>query len=214
MLKDPNFNVADLTFRNLDKGIAFSEYYMTSPIDGRNIPTVVGVIDPNHPKWKDKSECKKPVRMMLCAKHSTGIYQGFPLDDAINLFSSTEMVCDFPDFDLSTGMWYSMDEMREQFATSDEPLTSGKPRMNMGRMGTSYGLSDDITQILKHYKAVLMRTDYDVVLHLIHHNKNDLNGMRWHKQGKYLGKFKKRHEYMSDEDGLNSILQYHFYVIK
>lgn len=217
MLKDPNFNVADLTLRNMDKGMSFSEYFYTNPIDGREIPTVVGVTIPTHPKWKDNSK-DTPVRMMLAAKHSTGIFLGYPLDHAIDLFSSTEILSDLADFDLSTGMWYTMAEYRESLQRDDwndrSPLECGKPRPHHGAMATSYGIADNITQVLKHYRKVVCHPDYDVVIHLRHLDKESWGGMRWHKQGKYLGKFKHKWEYMSDEKGLDSLIQFHFYVIK
>ena len=217
MLKDPNFNVKDLTFRNLDNGMAFSEQYFTNPIDGREIPTVVGVTIPTHPKWVEAQK-KESIRMMLSARHAEGIYLGYPLDNTIEMFSSTEMVSDFADFDLSTGMWYTMNEYRESLNRADwsdrTPLESGKPRPNHNAMTTSYGLADNLTQILKHYRKVVSHPDYDVALHIIHHKAGSMNGMRWHKNGKYLGNFKKKFEYMGDEVGLGDILQFHFYVIK
>lgn len=218
MLKDPNFNVADLTLRNMENGMSFSEYFYTSPIDGREIPTVVGVTVPTHPKWADTSN-KNPVRMMCAAKHSTGIYLGFPLDHTIDMFSSTKILSDFAHFDLSTGMWYTMDEYleslnRENWGDRSSPLSSGKPRPSHNTITTSYGLADNITQVLKHYRKVVSHPEYDVVMHVRFLNKDSWGGMRWHKQGKYLGNFKKKCEYMQDEKGLESLVQFHFYVIK
>lgn len=217
MLKDPNFNVADLTLRNMENGMSFSEYFYTNPIDGREIPTVVGVTIPDHPKWADTKDVK-PIRLMLAAKHCTGIYLGFPLDDSIEMFSSTEVVDDFPDFDLSTGMWYSMNEYRESYNRDpfddNAPLSSGKPRPNHNAMATSYGLADNITQVLKHYRKVVAHTDYDLVLHIRFLDADSRSDMRWHKHGKYLGNFKKQCEYMRDEIGLGNLIQFHFYVIK
>lgn len=217
MLKDPNFNVADLTLRNMENGMSFSEYFFTSPIDGREIPTVVGVTIPTHPKWSDRSQ-KEPVRMMCAAKHSTGIFLGYPLDDAIQMFSSSEVLSDMADFDLSTGMWYSIDEYRESLHRCDwedrSPLRSGKPRPNHNAMTTAYGVADNITQVLKHYRKVVSHPDYDVAIHIRYLDKEGKSGMRWHKHGKYLGSFKKKQEYMHDEQGLGDLIQFHFYVIK
>ena len=216
MLKDPNFNVVDLTLRNMHHGISFSEYYFTNPIDGREIPTVVGVTIPTHPKWADLNRTT-PITIMCSAKHSTGIYFGFPLDNTIEMFSSTEILSDFADFDLSTGMWYSFDEMREQYSrvwSDKSPLTSGKPCPNYGSIANSYGIADNITQILKRYRKVVTNPDYDVALHLTHIGDSKKNGMRWHKQGSYIGNFKHKCDYMSDEVGLGDLIQFHFYVIK
>lgn len=217
MLKDPNFNVADLTLRNMENGMSFSEYFYTNPIDGREIPTVVGVTIPTHPKWIEHSK-KEPIRMMLAAKHSTGIFLGYPLDHAIDLFSSTEIVSDMADFDLSTGMWYSIDEYRESLNRADwddcTPLESGKPLPHHNAMATSYGIADDLTQVLKHYRKAVTHPDYDVAIHIRYLDEEGKSGMRWHKQGKYLGNFKKKFEYMQDEKGLGDLIQFHFYVIK
>lgn len=217
MLKDPNFNVADLTLRNMENGMSFSEYFYTNPIDGREIPTVVGVTIPTHKKWADMQQ-KYAVRMMCAAKHSNGIFLGFPLDHTIEMFSSTVILSVMAEFDLSTGMWYTMDEYRESLNREDwddrSPLTSGKPRPSHNAMTTAYGLADNITQVLKHYRKVVSHPDYDVVMHVRFLDKDSWGGMRWHKQGKYLGRFKHKCEYMQDEVGLNSLIQFHFYVIK
>lgn len=220
MLKDPNFNVKELILNNLDKGVVFSEYYFDSPIDCRKLPSVVGMTDLNHSRWESqKYYLEKPVRLMLAAKHSTGIYFGYPIDDAIEGFSTTKIISEYPYFDLSNGMWYSREEFSEsmQYGWDDcdiKTLKNGKPRPHHSRIADSYGLADDITQILRHFRKVVSSTEYDVVLHLNHHTKEEMGGMRWHKNGQYLGNLKKTQEYMSDEVGLKSILQYHFYVIE
>lgn len=217
MLKDPNFNVGDLTLRNMEKGMSFSEYLFTNPIDGRKIPNVVGVTIPTHPKWATVNN-KKSLRLMSTAKYSTGIYMGFPLDHTIETFSSTEVISDNADFDLSTGMWYSSNEYRESINREERgdqrPLESGKPRPHHNSMTTAYGIADNITQVLKRYRKVVSHPDYDVVLHIDYLDETRKRSLRWHKNGKYLGNFKKKCEYMGDEKGLDSLIAFHFYVIK
>lgn len=217
MLKDPNFNVSDLILRNMENGMSFSEYFFTSPIDGRAIPTVVGVTIPTHPKWRNYNQ-KEPERMMFAAKHSTGIFLGYSLADTIHLFSSSEIVAEVADFDLSTGMWYTMAECRESINRGDmsdrRPLESGKPRPHHGSMATNYGIADNITQILKKYKKVVSHPDYYVVMHIRYLDEEGKRGMRWHKHGKYLGNFNTKCEYISDEVGIGDLIQFHFYIIK
>jgi hypothetical protein len=219
MLRDPNFNLYDLYEYNKDKGLYFSTKHITNPITGSNMEAVCGYTDLSHPFWKEKMTSEKgPVRLFCEARHAEGIYFGFPMDDALDMSPTDFNNGGNCDFDLNTGMWYSWDETHEQYGREDinssEPLSSGKPPARFNHLARGYGLADNVTQILKHYVRVVTHSEYDVVLHLRHHSKDDLGGMRWHKQGQYLGRHKKKHEYISDEEGIDSMLQFHFYVLK
>lgn len=215
MLKDPNFEPMDLFLKNKEHGLYFSYIMVESPIDGRTIPAMSGYTDPSHERWKGE---KKSIKVFLTARHAPGIYLGFPMEDMLAL-SPTKQIEHVWDFDLSTGMYYTHEEMQEQFNrgyhTSDEPLSTGKPPAHMNSLGHPYGLADDISQVLKHYRKVVTNPDVNVVLHVQQHDKTkNTVGMRWHKSGKYIGKHKPKYEYINDEEGFDRFISYHFYVIE
>lgn len=221
MLRDPNFKPYDLYEYNKSKGLYFSTQHLTNPITGNKMEAVVGYTDLSHDFWKNSQRAidnKEPIRLFCTARHAEGIYFGFPMDDMLDMSPTDFNHGGNCDFDLHTGMWYSWDDTHEQYyrpdINSNEPLSSGKPPVKFNHLSRGFGLADNITQILKHYVRVVTHPDYDVVLNLRYHGKDDLGGMRWHKHGQYLGRHKKKHEYISDEDGIDSMLQFNFYVLK
>ena len=213
MLKDISIDVDALNEEYKDKGIDFFETVRENPINGSKLQVTIGVVNPLHPAIQAKKLpiSTKPIRLMFAAHCSTGIYMGFPLHETIRKYSKSEVVSRMVEFDLSTGMWYDSHEVAQSF--NEKELPSGKAPADITRLSSSYGLADNIKQIIKHYRKVINRSDFNVVLHITYNNEKQLAGLRWHKCGKYLGKHKQKHEYL-EEDNIKSILQFHLYVLK
>lgn len=225
MLKDPNFDIIDLMDHNKYNGIFFSIIKYINPINGCFIPLTCGIMDTTSLVWSSRLSnsnisTMQPSTLMLLARHGKGIYLSCFLEESIDHYCSTELIESNASFDLKSGQYYDYNELTESYTricgseVSDKPLMSGKMPPIFSKIAQSYGIADNMTQIMKHYRNVFMRTDYDVCIQITHYDKNDMKGLRWHKQGAYLGTFKKKYEYMCSEDGFDSFIKYNILVIK
>ena len=219
MLKDPVFDISKKTLEWKNEGIFFNNYLIQNVLDSRKIPCIVTMADTTSAAWKHVSSnllCK----LSLYAKHSTGIFLGWDCENFINRYSDSEILSDVASFDLSSGEYYTYAEQHELFTavyhdrtkTTGDLLSNGKVIRGVNNWGTSYGIADNITQVLKHYRRVIMRTDFDVCIHIQHFNENQGRDSKWHKQGKYLGKFKHKHELIGDDVEFGSFISFNVYV--
>jgi len=212
MLKDPEFDIIKQTIDHRHDGHYFSKFLVESPIDGRMIPAIHSLVS--------KPEFKKSLTHSLVARHGTGMYIGRNFEDFIEDHTSHNVI-EMASFDLKSGLYYTSLEVREAYNalySSDKtskvitPLSTGKEMPKFSHLADYYGIADDITQVLKYYRNVVTRTDYDVCLHITQHDSKN-SGMRWRKGGKYLGKFKQKHEYICDEVGFDSFITFYLYVL-
>lgn len=77
----------------------------------------------------------------------------------------------------------------------------------------SYGVCDDVQQIIDAYPT-LQATNRSFVVMVTQVDREDQSedgGWRWHKWGEYIGKHAIQHEYLYDEEGIDSVLVYHIY---
>lgn len=217
MLSDPDFHVGRMVLRNLHFGVVFSAFKTYSPMGNYLIDAIAGKTIPTNEEWIIQTGGNTTQTVMLVGRHSKGIYFSNGMDDSIDHFSSTELLCRYPDFDLGTGQWYSEEEFRESYnrkwSDGSSPLSTGKAFPNKNSMIRSYGVADNITQILKKFRKVVSNQNYDVVLDITYLGKDSLVGRRWHKQGPYIGVHKKKGEFISDNVKIESMIKYQFYVI-
>ena len=80
----------------------------------------------------------------------------------------------------------------------------------------SYGVADDIEQVLEFYKAELAIEDRNFVVtyewvHKVEQPED--GGWRWHKWGPYIGQWNITQEYIYNEPKINSVICYHIYEI-
>jgi len=82
---------------------------------------------------------------------------------------------------------------------------------------SSYGVCDSVEQFLasdiyKFYNEL----PYEFVASLVEVKKSDQenDGWRWHKWGPYIGTYEKQHEYLRDEEGIESVFCFHISVRK
>lgn len=80
-----------------------------------------------------------------------------------------------------------------------------------------YGVADNFKQIYKTYRRQINdpNTKWILAIREIHQDKtNPNNGFRWHKNGVYIGKRKKRREYLNDEKfTVSRLLGFHIYKV-
>lgn len=225
MLKDPVFNISEKTLEFINKGIFFQHQLFMSPFGSRKIPHTFAIIDPNNERWglMTMRMDRSPFTMCAIAKHGTGIYHASGFDNFVNEYSDSKLIDDVASFSLSSGEYYTYSEQAEAFKSVfdlkdknvGDLLSNGKVIFSFNGMAEPYGMADNITQILKYYRKVITNPNYDVALTvrvLKHRKGEDHAGMRWHKQGKYLGNFKKQHEYISDEVGLGELISFNLHV--
>ena len=80
---------------------------------------------------------------------------------------------------------------------------------------SAYGVCDSPDQLIQTYPKIAT-TDRKFVVSFTEIRKKDQSdsgGWRWHKWGPYIGKHNPQHEYLYDEEGIESVWCYHIYEI-
>lgn len=78
----------------------------------------------------------------------------------------------------------------------------------------SYGVCDNVEQVLEQYGQWLDLPDRKFCISLIKHTKEDGSGFRWHKNGKYIGIKEPQMEYLRDEgDDIQEVFSYNIHEI-
>lgn len=82
---------------------------------------------------------------------------------------------------------------------------------------SSYGVSDDVEQILEYHKEIIDNPDRQFVINVtaVHKsNEPERDGWRWHKWGPYIGTKNPQCEYIADEDdSIESVVLWHVFEI-
>lgn len=85
-----------------------------------------------------------------------------------------------------------------------------------------YSVADNLEQILRFYKKEIEDPDNKYVITLTpvfqeKENRGKGGGWRWHKWGKYIGKLKRKCEYLDDEDfgdDFKYVICFHIYKVR
>lgn len=151
-----------------------------------------------------------------------GIYYGYMLEDMIDSFYQ---VRDFLNFNAHNGEIYSNNEVAEIYGMKNcddlsyeerenrTHLVNGRPIPKSKVFLNSYGIADDIPQILKYYKAVITNPDVKVCLEVKILTPKSNPDFRWHKNGKYIGTQKPVCEHLGDEPNIKQIITFNFYQV-
>lgn len=81
----------------------------------------------------------------------------------------------------------------------------------------SYGVCDNVEQLLVHYPELEASTERKFVVcvtPIIRANQPTDGGWRWHKWGSYIGIQKPQHEYLYDEMNIEQVFVFHIYEQK
>ena len=95
-------------------------------------------------------------------------------------------------------------------------LPSGKQRPEYMNLVGSYGVADNIEQILRKYKSLLNSPD-EVVLTIhpvLKKDQPESGGWRWHKWGEYIGTQEITTEYIADEPLIEMVYCFHIYCVE
>lgn len=79
-----------------------------------------------------------------------------------------------------------------------------------------YGVADNLEQVLE-YGERFVESPRQFVLSLCEMRKQDQppeGGWRWHKWGRYIGKQNPQHEYLYDEENIESVFVFHFLEVE
>lgn len=86
-----------------------------------------------------------------------------------------------------------------------ENLTYAQKFGERGEVKSRYGVADSIAQVKEYFKEEIADPDKKYFIHVTpvwqeKENKGKGGGWRWHKWGPYIGKLKRKCEYLDDED--------------
>ena len=193
-----------------DRGVTFS----TEASDEEGIKRVFkGMINPEHEFWKKHyPDGAKASRIFYALEDNRlGVYWGWNLDNNIKDYFNYNLESRFSQFDKSTGQFYSKTEMNEVYDHLHDDyqhLSTGKAFPQFSNLIGSYGVSDNVEQVLERYKAVVDNPDVQIIISFAPVNKEDQpknGGWRWHKWGEYIGTHEPKHDYHDDEDRIEAV---------
>jgi len=104
------------------------------------------------------------------------------------------------------GVFFATDTEVDLFCKNFEIDRDKTYRNNLPGFVHTYGVADNVSQILDYYDEYKKKFSIDlddciIAANCIYKKYQPSNGgWRWHKWGKYLGKYKISHEYIYDED--------------
>lgn len=177
--------------------------------------------DPKHEFWASKFDPEKErgTRVMSILQTPTpGILAGYCADHAINNFTDYEVVEEYGHINRN-GFIYSREDFNAILMDRDiEVLPSGRYAPLSCNFSNSYGVADNLQQILKKFKHLLTSTEEVVLCYHPVYKKDQSSdgGWRWHKNGEYIGnkRSKERHEYLYDEPNVEMVLCFNFIKVK
>lgn len=177
--------------------------------------------NPNHPFWVGHFDptVERNTCIFFAAQHLKykGIMVTYDAYLCIDNMTNYETVCEFPMFN-NHGEAYTQKDYSAIFNNKAQILLpSGKPRPDHFPNLGSYGVADDIGQILKKYRKVIMNSTDEVVLALrpvLRKDQPEQGGWRFHKWGEYVGRHKITHEYLYDEKDIDMVWCFSFILVK
>ena len=126
----------------------------------------------------------------------TGVYFSNGSESVINDWCKQRAVCH--------KFFKVVRKMKENGATIDEIVAAE-------RNAWSYGVADNIEQVLDYYNTRNFKGNHVVLVKWIRKNHNC--GWRWHKWGEYIGTQNPRCEYLDDEPEIEKVLIFSIYKV-
>lgn len=203
---------SDINLQYADRGVHFET---TSNETFSRFFSVV--TDPSHPFWQKNTPNGKATTIFRAGEESPGIYWGWNLDNNIRDYFDCELLERFPSFCLESGNVYNDNDKRDMMFDNITVMQKPYPSCELHELAGSYGVCDNINQVLDKYKAVVDNPHNQIVITLssIKKSEQDPNGgWRWHKWGEYIGTHKIKHEYLYDEEGIEEVLCFHILSVK
>lgn len=87
---------------------------------------------------------------------------------------------------------------------------------------SNYGIADNASQVLDYYEELCKKygeymenSDFIILMTPIFKEDEPENGgWRWHKWGRYIGKYEPKHEYIYDEEDIDFVYCFHIYEVE
>ena len=214
MLITPSFDLEKLNEKYKDRGVNFTAEKET--MYNKNGLYVKGTCIKDHEFWKNSRKSDEEICVFRIFIEDAGIVWGWDVDNDINHFSNLKLDS-FSNFDLITGISYNNDDYRHIIFQYEGNLPSNKPKPTSINLVSSYGVSDNVEQVLEYYKNVINNPNEEVVISFFKINKCDepvTGGWRWHKWGQYIGTKNPQHEYLYDEQDIDVVYIFQINVVK
>jgi len=109
------------------------------------------------------------------------------------------------------------DPTKDCKSTPEQRLDFFRKRMESGEFFGSYGVADNLEQILAKYKPYADDPNHYFCISVQEIRKSEepeWGGWRWHKWGEYIGVQKPQCEYIRDEPIIESVLVFHVLQVK
>lgn len=201
---------------SIEKGVVFSTREITDA--GDFVRAFEGNTIPGHEYWKDWDDPEKSSKILHVLEDNKGVYWGWNIDSSLRYFDHKRKER-FPNFDPTSGEFYSSDDMSEIWSANDDitHLSSGKKFVNPFDTIGSYGVADNIEQVLERYKAVIDNPETKIIITAAPIQKDDQpseGGWRWHKWGEYIGTQEPQCEYLYDEPSIDEVIIFHVVVVE
>lgn len=198
------------------KGVVFSTREITDA--GDFVKAFEGNTIPGHEYWKDWDDPEKSSKILHVLEDNKGVYWGWNIDSCLHYFNHKRKER-FPNFDPETGEFYDGKELNEIWNADDTTthLTSGKKCPNPFGTISSYGVADNIEQVLERYKAVIDSPTTKIIITAAPICKDEQpsdGGWRWHKWGEYIGTQEPQCEYLYDEPSIDEVIIFHVIVVE
>lgn len=216
MIANLVFDAKTIETNLADRGIVVK---VRDPIEayGRQFSVLEAHANPEHELWlkafpggMDKDKTK----VFHVISDKPGFFWGdFNFDSRIE-YSDYEVVGLFPSFNLKTGQYFTDEQISKMY--SDQIRFCDWPEEMWGLV-SSYGVADNVEQVLERFKAVVDHRDIEIVMSftpIVKKEQPEEGGWRWHKWGEYIGTHEIQHEYLYDEEGIEEVLVYQVYPVK
>lgn len=195
-------------------GVVFETKELTDT--GNFVRSFCGNTIPGHEQWASWHSPDESTSVLHVLEDSDGVYWGWNIDSSLTYFNYKRLER-FPDFDRKTGVFYTRSEQGEIWQIMDDKthLSNGKP-VPTSTIG-SYGVADNIEQVLERYKNVIDNQDTKIIITAAPITKDDQpedGGWRWHKWGQYIGEQEPQCEYLYDEPVIDEVIIFHVIVVE
>lgn len=213
MLVDITIDLDELNKKFAHMGSTFK--ISTTEIEGTIHETLEQHIDTTVPFWDKLPNRKSSVDCKHYIRDTKGIYYCRDAEQIIDEFSTAEVIDPFMQFNSKTGRGLTRARQTELYnRTWDERMESKEYIFDYDL--SSYGVADNVHQLLAHYHAVIGNPDNNIIITLREvkrENQSESGGWRWHKNGPYIGTQDPQCEYLFDDVHIDKVLQFHVYAV-
>lgn len=133
-------------------------------------------------------------------EHQAGVYETLSANFHLDIEDTQMKICD-----------------KDNITTNGEVLGYDEYEPYSTEFLPSYGVCDNIEQVLELYKPCIDHSTNKFVISLTPIYKNtqpELHGWRWHKWGEYIGTQEITTEYIADEPLIEMVYCFHIYCVE